>query len=93
MKATLFPFIALTIVLAMITLIGCTPDITEEEAKTIAADYIISEIGTPSEPMTISKTFLEDNEWHVQFIVGDDKGTAVLDKKGNFQRLDSYRWD
>jgi len=90
MKKIIATLMILSIVL--ITTTGCAKEITEIEANNLAKEYIISEFGNPDVPIVISKTFLENNEWHVQVSIDDDKGTVILDKKGNVKNFESYKW-
>ncbi|MEK6984406.1 MAG: hypothetical protein AABX33_07570 [Nanoarchaeota archaeon] len=86
--------IALLSLLLLLVLPGCAKDITNEEAEKIAKEYIISKIGqpTPEEPLIIANTFLQDDEWHVQLSIGDDRGTVILNKKGKVVKIEENQW-
>lgn len=76
----------------IIFIVGCAREVTKEEAENIAEEYVISKNLTgKGNPLQISNTFLQNNEWHVQLIVGDDKGTIVLSKKGKILRTED-KW-
>ncbi|MBW3000108.1 hypothetical protein KY339_05540 [Candidatus Woesearchaeota archaeon] len=86
----------LFIILIIILIAGCgktTPTklVTKGEAGSIATSYVIDDIGT-EEPVTITQIYLKDNNWNVEMIVGDDKGTVIIDRKGNIIDVAEYEW-
>ena len=80
------------ILIFVIFIAGCARDVTKEEAENIAKEYIISKNLTDARsPLQISNTFLQNDEWHIQLIVGDDKGTIILSKKGKVLKAED-KW-
>ena len=79
------------IILFTLFLIGCTQPLTQPEAEQKARDYILSQwaqTGSPEIPFTIQNRVFENNEWRVTVAAEDDTGVFVLDKKGNFKRIE-----
>jgi hypothetical protein len=73
-------------------LLGCAKDITQSEAAGIATQHIISEYGITTEALEIHEITLRNDGWYVKVLIGDDKGTVIIDKKGNVLDLKSYEW-
>jgi hypothetical protein len=79
------------ILIGLIVLTGCAKDITQAEAAGIATSYVIEQVGF-EETVEVHGITLKSDGWYVQLILGDDKGTVILDKKGNFVKLETYKW-
>jgi len=79
------------VIFSLILLTGCVKDITQAEAGGIATTYLINQIGI-EEPVVVHQIILKQDGWHVQVMIGDDKGTVILDRKGEFESLEAYTW-
>lgn len=91
MKKLLF----ILLVVGIVVVSGCGRNITEQEAVSIATEYVALEfnlIVNPDEPLTISNVFFKDEQWHIQLTAGDDKATVILDKKGKVISFEKYKW-
>ena len=76
------------VLMGLLLLVGCAKDITQAEAAGIATTYIIETVGF-EEQVEVHSITLKSDGWYVQLILGDDKGTVILD---NFVRLETYKW-
>ncbi|PIN76162.1 hypothetical protein COV17_03180 [Candidatus Woesearchaeota archaeon CG10_big_fil_rev_8_21_14_0_10_36_11] len=76
---------------SLIFLTGCAKDITQADAGGIATTYLINQIGI-EEPIVVHQVILKQDGWHVQVMIGDDEGTVILDRKGEFVTLEAYTW-
>jgi len=85
-------FILFLIVVGLFSLAGCAKNITQAEAGGIATAYIIENVGLGNEAIEIHDITLKSDGWYVQLLIGDDQGTIILDEKGNFVRLEAYKW-
>lgn len=81
------------LLVSILILVGCSKPITQQEAQQIAKDYVLTEFGAPEDgDLTISQSILKDDGWHVQLIVGDDKGTVIINKRGDVIKFEAYEW-
>ncbi|MDP7454430.1 MAG: hypothetical protein QF809_02735 [Candidatus Peribacteraceae bacterium] len=80
------------LVVSLIALFGCSKPITQEEAEEIAKDYVISEFGPTSvgESLSAYEAMRVENDWHIKVLVGDDKGLAIIGRKGKVIKFESY---
>jgi hypothetical protein len=82
------------LILFSLFILGCGKEITQKEAETIALTHIVSTYDAPTmqDRLAVSQTFLAEDGWHVQLIIGDDEATVILDKKGKILDVKTYEW-